>query len=149
MPKKQVIGVVTSDKMEKTRRVEVPRLVKHPKYGKYIRQRTVCHVHDEKNCSKMGDTVEIIECPPRSKRKRWELIRVVAESRLVDLAGMRAAASSNAATAQPAAEKSPDTTGADSQGADSQGADSTGTGSTDAETAASTTSATTDVGGEA
>ena len=92
MPKKQVIGVVTSDKMNKSRRVEIPRLVKHPKYGKYIRRRTVCHVHDEKNRSKIGDTVEIIECPPRSKVKRWELVRVVAESQQVDLAAMRAAA---------------------------------------------------------
>lgn len=92
MPKKQVIGVVTSDKMNKSRRVEIPRLVKHPKYGKYIRRRTVCHVHDEENRSKMGDTVEIIECPPRSKVKRWELVRVVAESQQVDLAAMRVAA---------------------------------------------------------
>ena len=92
MPKKQVIGVVTSDKMNKSRRVEIPRLVKHPKYGKYIRRRTVCHVHDEENRSKIGDTVEIIECPPRSKVKRWELVRVVAESQQVDLAAMRAAA---------------------------------------------------------
>jgi small subunit ribosomal protein S17 len=91
MPKKQVIGVVTSDKMNKSRRVEIPRLVKHPKYGKYIRRRTVCHVHDEENRSKIGDTVEIIECPPRSKVKRWELVRVVAESQQVDLAAMRAA----------------------------------------------------------
>ena len=41
------VGVVTSDKMNKTRRVEIPRLVKHPRYGKYIRRRTICHVHDE------------------------------------------------------------------------------------------------------
>ena len=67
MPKKQVIGVVTSDKMDKSRRVEIARMVRHPKYGKFIRSKTVCHVHDEQNESKMGDTVEIIECPPRSK----------------------------------------------------------------------------------
>lgn len=92
MPKRQVIGVVTSDKMTKSRRVEIPRLVKHPKYGKYIRRRTVCYVHDEKNVSKMGDSVEIVECPPQSKTKRWQLVRVVSESRLVDLAALRAAA---------------------------------------------------------
>ena len=92
MPKKQVIGVVASDKMDKSRRVEIDRLVKHPKYGKYIKRRTVCHVHDENNESKLGDTVEIIECPPRSKLKRWDLVRVVAKSRLVDIAAMRAAA---------------------------------------------------------
>ena len=92
MPKKQVIGVVASDKMDKSRRVEIDRLVKHPKYGKYIKRRTVCHVHDETNESKLGDTVEIVECPPRSKTKRWDLVRVVAKSRMVDIAAMRAAA---------------------------------------------------------
>ncbi len=92
MPKKQVIGVVTSDKMNKCRRVEIPRMVSHPKYGKIIHRKTVCHVHDETNDSKHGDTVEIIECPPKSKLKRWELVRVVQRSQQVDLAAMRAAA---------------------------------------------------------
>jgi small subunit ribosomal protein S17 len=92
MPKKQVIGVVTSDKMDKTRRVEIERLVRHAKYGKFLRRRTVCHVHDENNQSHQGDTVEIIECPPKSRTKRWDLVRVVAESQQVDLAAMRAAA---------------------------------------------------------
>jgi small subunit ribosomal protein S17 len=92
MPKKQLIGVVASDKMDKSRRVEIDRMVKHPKYGKFIKRRTVCHVHDENNESKIGDTVEIIECPPRSKTKRWDLIRVVSKSRQVDIAAMRAAA---------------------------------------------------------
>ena len=73
----------------------MPRLIKHPKYKKYIRRRTVCHVHDEANESKLGDTVEIIECRPRSKSKRWELQRVVAKSTAVDLAAMRAAAKSD------------------------------------------------------
>jgi len=91
MPKKQLIGVVTSDKMNKSRRVEIDRLVKHPKYGKFIRRRTVCHVHDEANESHEGDTVEIIECPPRSKLKRWDLIRVVSKSQQVDLVAMRSA----------------------------------------------------------
>jgi len=91
MPKKQLIGVVTSDKMDKSRRVEIDRLVKHPKYGKYIKRRTVCHVHDESNESNLGDTVEIIECPPKSKMKRWDLLRVVTKSKQVDIAAMRAA----------------------------------------------------------
>ena len=47
MPKRVEVGVVTSDKAAKTRRVEIARLVKHPKYGKFIRRRTICHVHDE------------------------------------------------------------------------------------------------------
>jgi small subunit ribosomal protein S17 len=70
-------GVVTSDKMNKTRRVEIPRLVKHPRYGKYIRRRTICHVHDEQNESHTGDTVEIMETRPLSKTKHWRLVRVV------------------------------------------------------------------------
>ena len=71
------VGVVTSDKMNKTRRVEIPRLVKHVRYGKYIRRRTICHVHDENNESHTGDTVEIMETRPLSKTKNWRLIRVV------------------------------------------------------------------------
>ncbi len=71
------IGVVTSAKMNKTRRVEIPRLVKHQRYGKYIRRRTICHVHDEQNESRLGDTVEIMETRPLSKTKHWRLLRVV------------------------------------------------------------------------
>jgi small subunit ribosomal protein S17 len=74
------VGVVTSDKMNKTRRVEIPRLVKHPRYGKYIRRRTVCHVHDETNESRLGDTVEIMETRPLSKTKNWRLVRVVTKA---------------------------------------------------------------------
>ena len=92
MPKKQMIGVVTSDKCAKTRRVEIGRLVQHREYGKFIRRRTVCHVHDENNESNIGDTVEIIECPPKSRLKRWDLVRVVKKSSAVDIAAMRAAA---------------------------------------------------------
>ena len=76
--KKRLIGIVKSDKMQKSRRVEVERLYKHPKYSKILRSRIVCHVHDEQNESKAGDTVEIVECRPRSTTKRWELLRVVA-----------------------------------------------------------------------
>ena len=71
------IGIVTSDKMHKTRRVELPRLVKHPKYGKILRRKTVCHVHDENGDSHIGDTVEIIESRPLSKNKRWRVSRVL------------------------------------------------------------------------
>src|SRR5438132_14358442 len=71
------IGVVTSDKMNKTRRVEIPRLVKHPRYGKYIRRRTICHVHDEANQSRTGDQVEIMETRRLSKTKTWRLVRIV------------------------------------------------------------------------
>jgi small subunit ribosomal protein S17 len=92
MPKKQIIGVVTSDKCSKTRRVEIDRLVRHPQYGKFMARRTVCHVHDENNESGIGDTVEIVECPPKSRLKRWDLVRVVEKSSAVDIAAMRAAA---------------------------------------------------------
>jgi len=71
------VGIVTSDKMNKTRRVEIPRLVKHPRYGKYIKRRTVCYTHDEANESRTGDTVEIMETRPMSKKKTWRLVKVV------------------------------------------------------------------------
>src|SRR5438105_6344588 len=74
------VGLVTSDKMNKTRRVEIPRLVKHPRYGKYIKRRTICYVHDEQNESRRGDTVEIMETRPLSKMKNWRLVRVVAKA---------------------------------------------------------------------
>jgi small subunit ribosomal protein S17 len=90
MPKTVAIGVVTSDKMMKTRRVEIPRMVKHPKYGKFIRRKTICYVHDEKEESAEGDTVEIVESRPQSKKKRWNLQRVIAKSQTVDVAALRA-----------------------------------------------------------
>src|SRR5438067_9247800 len=74
------VGVVTSDKMNKTRRVEIPRLVKHRRYGKYIRRRTICYAHDEQNESHIGDTVEIMETRPLSKMKNWRLVRVVTKA---------------------------------------------------------------------
>ena len=71
------IGIVTRDKMDKTRRVEIPRLVRHPRYGKYIKRRTICYVHDEQNQSKIGDTVAIMETRPISKNKNWRLLKIV------------------------------------------------------------------------
>ena len=75
--RRTAVGVVVSDKMKKTRRVEIPRLEKHPRYGKYIKRRTVCYAHDEQNESHVGDTVEIMEARPMSKLKRWRMVRVV------------------------------------------------------------------------
>jgi small subunit ribosomal protein S17 len=97
MPKRVVVGVVRSDKMKKTRRVEVSRLVKYPKYGKYVKRRTVCYVHDENNESALGDTVEIIESRPMSKLKRWTLVKVVSKSTFIDVAALRTLAKENAA----------------------------------------------------
>jgi len=90
--RRTAVGVVTSDKMNKTRRVELPRLVKHPRYGKYIRRRTVCHVHDETNDSHTGDLVEIMETRPLSKTKNWRLIRVVTRAPVSAPAAAEAAA---------------------------------------------------------
>jgi small subunit ribosomal protein S17 len=79
--RKKLIGVVTSDKMNKSLRVEIERRYQHARYGKIVRGRTVCHVHDEQNAAHSGDMVEIIESRPRSKTKRWELVRVVKQER--------------------------------------------------------------------
>jgi small subunit ribosomal protein S17 len=75
--RRTAVGIVVSDKMKKTRRVEIPRLEKHPRYGKYIKRRTICYAHDENNDSHVGDTVEIMEARPMSKLKRWRMVRVV------------------------------------------------------------------------
>jgi small subunit ribosomal protein S17 len=85
--RKTEIGVVTSDKMQKTRRVEIERLVPHPKYGKFLRKRTVCHAHDEENSSHLGDLVEIMETRPLSKLKRWRIVRIVRQGAQQALAG--------------------------------------------------------------
>lgn len=100
MPKRVAVGIVASDKTAKTRRVEISRLVRHPTYGKYVRRATVCYVHDEHNESAQGDTVEIVEARPRSKMKRWELVRVLAKSTAVDLAALRAASAAAGEGAQ-------------------------------------------------
>ncbi len=75
--KKVLVGTVSSNKMDKSLRVEIERKFPHTRYGKIVRGRTVCHVHDEENAAKEGDVVEIVECRPRSKTKRWELVKVI------------------------------------------------------------------------
>jgi small subunit ribosomal protein S17 len=90
MPKRLAVGVVTSAKMAKTRVVVIPRLVQEPKYGKYVRRRTTCYVHDDAEQSALGDKVEIIESRPRSRLKRWELVRVLEKARAADLGGPQA-----------------------------------------------------------
>lgn len=77
------VGVVESDARDRTRKVAIRYSVKHPKYGKYIRRRTVLHAHDEENVSKKGDLVEIAECRPISKTKSWIVTRVVREATTV------------------------------------------------------------------
>src|SRR5436309_13180100 len=75
--RKTEVGIVTSDKMNKTRRVEIESLFPHPKYGKLPRHRTICHPHDETNQPHIGDIVEIMETRPLSKLKRWLTIRLL------------------------------------------------------------------------
>ncbi len=72
-----VTGRVVSNKMDKTIAVEIERLVKHPRYGKFIRRTTKLLAHDEANESRTGDTVIISECRPLSRHKSWRLVSVV------------------------------------------------------------------------
>jgi small subunit ribosomal protein S17 len=76
-PLRTLTGRVVSNKMNKTIAVEVERLVKHPRYGKYIRRTTKLLAHDETNESREGDTVQISECRPLSRNKSWRLVSVV------------------------------------------------------------------------
>jgi small subunit ribosomal protein S17 len=75
--RKERIGVVTSNKMDKTITVAVERKVKHPIYGKFIKKTTRFHAHDEKNEASIGDVVRISETRPLSKTKRWRLVEIV------------------------------------------------------------------------
>ena len=71
------IGVVSSNKMDKTIVVAAERKVKHPIYGKFVKKTTKFHAHDEKNECSIGDIVKIMETRPLSKTKRWRLVEVV------------------------------------------------------------------------
>ncbi|MDR1511306.1 MAG: 30S ribosomal protein S17 [Endomicrobium sp.] len=78
--RKRRIGVVVNDKNEKTRKVSVKRTYRHPLYGRVIRSKSKIAVHDEKNMSRVGDMVEIIESRPLSKTKRWVLIKILSRN---------------------------------------------------------------------
>ncbi len=78
--KKELVGEVVSDAMDKTIRVLISRLVKHRIYGKYIKRRTCLHVHDESNEGRTGDTVAVVSCRKISKLKSWKLSRIVRKS---------------------------------------------------------------------
>lgn len=100
-PKGRIVtGIVTSDKMNKSRRVEIQRLVRHPKYGKFVKQRTVCYTHDEANDSHLGDTVEIRESRPLSKLKRWTLVRVITRAPSRTVANLEGAVAGNELSAE-------------------------------------------------
>jgi small subunit ribosomal protein S17 len=75
--RKERIGIVASDKMNKSIVVSVERKVKHPKYGKFVKKTTKFVAHDEKNDCHEGDTVLIMETRPLSKTKNWRLIEVL------------------------------------------------------------------------
>lgn len=75
--RKERIGVVTSDKMDKSVTVVVERRVKHPKYGKFVKLSSKFMAHDEKGEAHVGDTVRIMETRPISKLKRWRLVEVI------------------------------------------------------------------------
>ena len=75
--RKERIGVVTSDKMQRSIVVAVERKVKHPKYGKFVKKTTKFVAHDENNDCNIGDTVKIMETRPLSKSKNWRLVEIV------------------------------------------------------------------------
>jgi small subunit ribosomal protein S17 len=79
--RKTLVGNVISDKMDKTVVVVIERLKKHPLYGKYIKRRVKYFAHDEKNVTKPGDKVVIVETRPLSKHKRWRIKEVLEKAR--------------------------------------------------------------------
>ena len=78
--RKERIGIVTSNKMQKTIVVQVHRLVRHPVYSRVMKRRTSFKVHDESNRAKIGDWVKIMETRPLSKEKRWCLVEIVKQA---------------------------------------------------------------------
>lgn len=75
--RKSVTGVVSSDKCAKTITVRAERLVQHPKFGKYVKRYTTYYAHDENQEAHPGDMVELVECRPLSKQKRYRLVRIL------------------------------------------------------------------------
>lgn len=79
--RKTRVGVVISDKMQKTIVVAIERRVAHPVYGKMMTRTTTLKAHDEENSAKTGDTVRIMETRPMSKDKRWRVVEIVERAR--------------------------------------------------------------------
>ena len=79
--RKERIGKVTSNKMQKTITVAVDRKVKHPIYGKFVNRTTKFKAHDEVNAAGIGDTVRIMETRPLSKDKRWRLVEIIEKAK--------------------------------------------------------------------
>jgi small subunit ribosomal protein S17 len=79
--RRKIVGMVIGNKMQKTIVVEVMRLVKHPRYGKYIKRSSIYKAHDENGQAKVGDKVEIIEARPLSKTKTTKLVRIIEKAK--------------------------------------------------------------------
>ncbi|MBP6871693.1 MAG: 30S ribosomal protein S17 [Bacteroidales bacterium] len=79
--RKERIGLVVSNKMEKSIVVQIERKVKHPKYGKFVRKTTKLVAHDEQNECGIGDTVKIMETRPMSKNKCWRLVEIIEKAK--------------------------------------------------------------------
>ena len=79
--RKERIGVVVSNKMDKSIVILVERKVKHPKYGKFVKKSTKFMAHDEKNEAGIGDTVRIMETRPLSKNKCWRLVEIIEKAK--------------------------------------------------------------------
>ncbi len=79
--RKTRIGIVKSNKMEKTITVAVERKIKHPLYGKFLKKTTSFHAHDEQNTATAGDVVRIMETRPLSKTKRWRLVEIIEKAK--------------------------------------------------------------------
>ena len=82
--RKEFVGIVTSDKMQKTIVVEVTNLVRHGQYSKTIKQKAKFKAHDEKNEAHVGDRVRIEETRPMSKDKRWRLLEIVSRAKITE-----------------------------------------------------------------
>ena len=93
--RKDRVGIVVGDKMDKTITVQVDRVAHHPVYDKLMRMATKFKAHDEKNAAKLGDTVRIEETRPLSKTKRWRLVEIVKKSAAIE----------HKASTEPAAEE--------------------------------------------
>lgn len=81
--RKTRIGIVVSDKMDKTVVVRVDQMVRHPVYRKYIRRKVTCKAHDEQNNCQAGDKVLIVESRPLSKQKRWQVREILEKTTMV------------------------------------------------------------------
>ncbi len=82
--RKERVGIVVSDKMDKTRVIVVENLMQHPKYKKYIRRRKKFYAHDERNEAREGDLVRIVETRPLSKLKRWRIVEILRRAKRLE-----------------------------------------------------------------